>query len=220
MPPGTGPEDETAPVLEPTAENLATAARCIREGGVVVAPSDTNLALTLDPWNSEAVDRAYGIKKRPKHKPLTLFVRDPGDWRRYGTHDDPALVDRLVQRFWPGPLNLVVEATDRVDDERLRRDGTVAIGCLSNPTWRGLVSRVDGPVAMTSANRSGTVADDTLVDVDLALEHVGVAVDYVVAGEPQGTTRASTIVDCTGVGDPELLRRGDVTMADVEAVLD
>jgi len=207
----------TAPVLEPTDETLHRAAECIRDGGVVVVPSDTNLALTLDPWNPDAVRRAYEIKDRPAHKPLTLFVRDPDDWRLYGTHDESALVDALAERFWPGPLNPVLPSTGRVSDERLRRDGTVAVGCLGNPTWRRLAEFVDGPVAMTSANRSGTVDDDTLVDVDLARDHVGDEVDLIVDGGPRGTTRASTILGLGG--DPELLREGDVTAAELRTVL-
>lgn len=208
----------TAPVLEPTSENLREAARCICDGGVVVAPSDTNLALTLDPWNHEAVGRAYDIKERPAHKPLTLFVRDPTDWRQFATHDEPGRVDTLAEAFWPGPLNLVLDADETLADadERLWRDGTVSIGCLSNPTWRELAGYVGGPVAMTSANRSGAVDDDTLVDVDIAREHVGESVDYVVAGGAQGTTRASTIVDVTD--DPELLRRGDLSLPEVTDV--
>ncbi|MFB6139152.1 MAG: L-threonylcarbamoyladenylate synthase [Halosimplex sp.] len=207
----------TAPVLEPTESNVDRAAEAIHEGSVVVAPSDTNLALTLDPWNPEAVRRAYEIKDRPAHKPLTLFVRDPDDWRLYGTHGDPDFVDALAETFWPGPLNLVLPSTDRVDDGRLQREGTVAIGCLANSTWRALADRVDGPLAMTSANRSGTVDDDRLVDVALAREHVGEGVDLILDGGARGTTRASTILDLTG--DPEILRRGDVTADDLRDVL-
>jgi L-threonylcarbamoyladenylate synthase len=103
----------TAPVLEPTDENVARVADCIREGGVVVAPSDTNLGLALDPWDPAAVRRAYEIKDRPAHKPLTLFVRDPGDWRRFASHENPAVVDALAEEFWPGPLNLVLERDGR-----------------------------------------------------------------------------------------------------------
>jgi len=207
----------TAPVLEPTEENITRAAECIRDGGVIVAPSDTNLALTLDPWNPQAVRRAYEIKDRPEHKPLTLFVHDPADWRRYASHDDPDRVDSLVEEFWPGPLNLVLRRTERVDDARLQRDGTVAVGCLENPTWRVLAARVGGPVAMTSANQSGTVDDDTLVDVALAREHVGDAVDLILEGAAQGTTRASTILDMSG--DPTILRQGDIDAPALRTVL-
>lgn len=204
-------------VLEPTDANVERAAEAVRNGGVIVAPSDTNLALTLDPNQAAAVERAYEIKDRPRHKPLTLFVRDPSDWRTYGTHEDRALVDDLADAFWPGPLNLVLSATDAVPHERCTRDGTVAVGCLSNPVWRRLAAEVDGPLAMTSANQSGTVEDSTLVDVSLAAEHVGDAVEVVLAGEAQGTTRASTILDLASA-EPTVLRRGDVTAADLAEV--
>lgn len=196
-------------LLDPTDENLDRAAACVRDGGVVVAPSDTNLALTIEPWHADAIDRVYGIKDRPPEKPLTLFVRDPADWREFGSHEHPDLVEEVIDAFWPGPLNLVLERTERVHDERLCRGETVAIGCLANSVWRDLADRVGGPLAMTSANRSGAVDDDTLVDVDLAVEHVGDEADYILDSEPEGTTRASTILDL--VYGPSILRRGDVT---------
>jgi L-threonylcarbamoyladenylate synthase len=97
-------------------------------------------------------------------------------------------------------------------------DGTVSVGCLANPVWRDLADAVGGPVAMTSANRSGTVPDDRLVDVDLALAHVGDRVDHVLGGEPDDTTRASTILSLAA-GDPGeamILREGDLTAGAIE----
>ncbi|WP_424018147.1 L-threonylcarbamoyladenylate synthase [Halorientalis pallida] len=206
-----------APVLEPTSGNLRRAADCVADGGVVVAPSDTNLALTVDPWQDEPIERVYEMTDRPAEKPLTMFVRDPGEWRTYGTHEDPTLVEEFVEAFWPGPLNLVLSATDAVPHERVRKDGTVAIGCLSNPTWRDLVSHLDRPVAMTSANRAGE-ADDRLVDLTFAREQVGEHVDYLIEGGPRGTTESSTILDLSG--EPSVLRSGDVTADDLNRVAD
>ena len=203
-------------ILEPTEENLREAADCILEGGVVVAPSDTNLALTLDPWNEAAIERAFEIKERPATKPLTIFVRDPGDWREYGV-DDSGLAEAFVEAFWPGPLNIVVVRTDAVPDRVVCGGDTVAIGCLGNPTWRRLAELVDRPIAMTSANVSGQ-ADGRLVDLELAVEQVGDRVDYVIEGGAQGTTKSSTIVDLTG--EPSILRRGDITAADLNEVRD
>jgi len=204
-------------VLEPTAENLRRAAACIRDGGVVLTPSDTNMALGVDPRNDAALARVYEIKGRPPEKPLPLFVRDPADWRRYGRPDEVAA--RLIDAFWPGPPFLIVEATERVPSERVRHEGTVCLGCIANPTWRELTCHVDGPLAMTSANRSGTVADDTLIDLDLAREHVGDRVDVVVDdGPPASATRATTIVDVAN--GPRLHRAGDLTVAELNAVVD
>lgn len=204
--------------LEPTAANLETVAACLRDGGVVVAPSDTNMALTVDPTHPAAIDRVYELKDRPRHKPLTLFVRDPGDWRRFGRHDDPQIIDALADAFWPGPLNLVLERDAPDLDDRCAMDGTVSVGCLSNPVWRGLADAVGGPLAMTSANVSGTVPDDTLVDVETAVEHVGDGADYVLTGQPEGTTRASTILSLADgtPGTATVLRRGDITAETLE----
>ena len=201
-------------VLEPTEANVQRAAAAIAAGKVIVAPSDTNLGLTLDPTQPSAVERAYEIKDRPRHKPLTLFVRDPAAWHEFATHQHPALVEDVVDEFWPGPLNLVLPATEAVPHEQCMRSGTVSIGCLSNPVWRSLAAAVDGPLAMTSANQSGTVEDSTLVDVDLATEHVGEEVELILAGNAQGTTRASTILDLAA-DDPTIRRRGDVTAGDL-----
>jgi len=90
--------DDGGTVLAPTGENLRRAAECIAEGGVVVAPSDTTLALTVDPWHADAIGRVYEMTGRPPEKPLTLFVRDPDDWQVYRQHDDPEFVQALRPR--------------------------------------------------------------------------------------------------------------------------
>jgi L-threonylcarbamoyladenylate synthase len=209
----------TTEALAPTDEHVATVAACIRDGGVAVAPSDTNMALTVDPARPEAIDRVYDIKDRPREKPLTLFVREARDWRQFGRHPNPELVDALAEAFWPGPLNLVLERDAAELDDRCGMDGTVSVGCLSNPVWRDLAEKVGSPLAMTSANQSGTVPDDRLVDVDTAIAHVGDRADYVLGGEPEGTTRASTILSLAAgdAGHGTVLRQGDVTAAAIEA---
>jgi len=202
-------------LLAPTAEGIETAADCIREGGVIVAPSDTNLALTLDPWDEAAIERAFRIKNREPVDPLTLFVRDPDDWTEWGTTDRADAVDALTDAFWPGPLNIIVETTPAVPDRVVAGGETVALGCLGNPTWRKLSAAVDQPLCMTSANLTGQ-ADNQLVDLDLATEQVGDRVDYVLDAEPEGTTRSSTIFDLT-LPEPTILRHGDITAADLNA---
>mgnify|MGYP000609639365 CR=1 FL=1 len=208
----------TATRLEPTAAGIATAADCILDGGVVVAPSDTNLALTLDPWDEAAIERAFRIKNREPTDPLTLFIREPADWREWAATDQPEIVDALVEKFWPGPLNIVLPKTDAVPERVVAGGETVALGCLGNPTWRDLSAAVDQPLCMTSANLTGE-ADGQLVDLDLAIEQVGDRVDYILDGEARGTTQSSTIVDLTGP-TPAVLRHGDITASDLAAAVD
>lgn len=206
-------------VLDPTPGNLREAAACIRAGGVVLSPSDTNMALGVDASNEAAIARVYEIKGRPRAKPLPVFVREPADWQRYGRPDEAGIAGRLIDAFWPGPPFLIVSATERVPHERLQREGTVCLGCIANPVWRELMSHLDGPLAMTSANRSGAVDDETLIDLELARNQVGERVDVIIDDDPPAdATRATTIVDLAN--GPRLHRAGDLTSADLHAVVD
>lgn len=176
------------------------------------------MALGVDPQDEAAINRIYEIKGRPPEKPLPLFVRDPAAWQQYGQPDETGIAEQLIDEFWPGPLFLIVEATDRVPHERVQHENTVCLGCIANSTWRELMVHIDGPLAMTSANRSGAVADDTLVDLDLAREHVGNQVDIIIAEDPpEAATQATTIVDIAN--GPDLYREGDVTATDLNAVV-
>lgn len=97
----------------------------------------------------------------------------------------------------------------------VRGGSTIAMGCLSNPVWRGMMRHLDIPVTMTSANLSGQ-ADGVLVDMKLALNQVGSKVDYILEGGAQGTTKSSTIIDLSG--EPRVLRYGDITVAQLNQI--
>lgn len=204
-------------ILEPTPEGIETAAECILDGGVIVAPSDTNLALTLDPWDEDAIKRAFSIKNREPTDPLTIFIRDPNDWDKWGRIDDRGRVEDLIDAFWPGPLNIIVEKTAEVPDRVVAGGDTVSIGCLSNPVWRDLSVAVDMPLCMTSANLTGQ-ADNQLVDLELAINQVGSRVDYILKGGAQGTTKSSTIVNLTSE-EPSVPRLGDITIEELNEVV-
>jgi tRNA threonylcarbamoyl adenosine modification protein (Sua5/YciO/YrdC/YwlC family) len=206
-------------VLEPTPENVEEVADCIRDGGLVVVPTDTHFSIAVDPWYATAIERVYEITGRAQQTPLSVGIRDPRAWSTYGRHDDPDLVRSVIEHFWPGPLRIDLDRTNRVQDGRLTRDGAVRLASVSNPVWRDVTRYVDGPVAMTPARRAGVPAADTLVDIRTAMSHVGDDVDYVLAGDPQGTTQSPTVLDLTG--NPHLRREGDVTRdhlaAEIEA---
>jgi len=202
-------------ILNPSPDNIRLAAQCIRDGGLVVCPSDTNLAIALDPWNAESVTRVFAVKRRPANSPLTFFIEKPEDWRLYGEAADPDLVDAFVNAFWPGPLNIILPAKDNVPRAALMGSDTISIGCLSNPTATGLIREVGRAVAMTSANLSGQ-ANGVLVDLHLAVRQIGDAVDLVLEGGAVNTTLSSTIIDLSD--EPKILRHGDIIQAHLAAV--
>ncbi len=208
-------EDRTA--LQPTAENVARVADCIRDGGVAVIPGDTNMTFAVDPENEAAVERVYELKGRDRDSPLSVLQHDPTEWRRFGRtpHDD--LYDDLVEAFLPGPLNVIVERTDEVPAHVVSGFETVCLGSFRNETWRAVTSQVS-PIAATSANISGAV-DDGLVDLSTALDHVGAGADCVLAGEGLAwTTQSTTIVDLSD--EPTVFREGDVSRAELNEVRD
>jgi L-threonylcarbamoyladenylate synthase len=201
-----------ASIIAPTLTHLRQAAQCIRAGGLVVCPSDTNLAIALDPWNPAAVARVFAVKRRPANSPLTFFVERPEQWRLYGESTQPELVDQVVAAFWPGPLNIILTARADVPRAALMGSDTVALGCLANPTPRGLIREVGRAVAMTSANLSGQ-ANGVLVDLPLAVRQIGEDVDMILDGGALSTTMSSTIIDLSGT--PHMLRLGDISRADL-----
>lgn len=203
-------------ILEPTNENFIVAAECVRNGGIIIAPSDTNVALTLNPWNDMAIKNSFAIKGRPATSPLTLFISEPLTWREYAEAEDTDLVQKIIQAFWPGPLNIVLPKKATVSDVMVCGGATVSIGCLRNPIWRGFMEKLGMPVAMTSANLSGQ-ANGILVDLELALEQVGDKVDYILNGQASSTTMSSTILDLAS--EPKILRQGDITREAIEAVI-
>jgi L-threonylcarbamoyladenylate synthase len=177
------------------------------------------MALGVNSYDETAIARVYDIKGRPPNKPLTLFVTEPADWRRYGRPDTAGVASELIEAFWPGPLFLILEATAQVPHERVQLEGTVSIGCIGNSTWREMMGYLDDPLAMTSANRSGTVDDDTLIDLDLACDQVGDRVDLIIAEDPPSeATQATTIVDI--VNGPCLYREGDLTATELNEIVD
>lgn len=170
----------------------------------------------MNPWREDAIERAFAIKNRPANSPLTLFFLEPNDWRKYAVAEDEAMVQALVDTFWPGPLNIILKKKDIVPDRMLCGGDTIALGCLSNPVWRGFMQELTIPVTMTSANLSGQ-ADGILVDLNVAATQVGNNVDYILKGEAQGTTKSSTIIDLTGT--PRITRLGDISPEQINEVI-
>jgi L-threonylcarbamoyladenylate synthase len=203
--------------LQPTPENAARVADCVRDGGVAVVPGDTNMTFAVAPDSEAAVDRVYELKQRDRDSPLSVLQYDPTEWRRFGRTDHAGVFDALVEAFLPGPLNVIVERTDAVPAHAVSGFDTVCLGSFRNDAWRAVAARVS-PIAATSANISGE-ADDGLVDVETALDHVGGGADVVLGGPGlEWTTQSTTIVDLTG--EPTVFREGDVTRADLNEVRD
>lgn len=152
-------------------ESAARAARVIRDGGVVVFPTDTVYGLGCDPYNREAVNRIYGIKRRDRSKPLPVLVYNAAaaaGISRMGTG-----AARLAARHWPGPLTMILDVTDGALAVSMGLEDGVAVRVPGGACAPMLLERC-GMVVGTSANVSGEPspvrAGDVRIECDMLLD--------------------------------------------------
>jgi len=194
---------------------IAAAAELLRAGKLVALPTETVYGLAADAGDDRAVASIYAAKERPSFNPLISHLPDVEAARRQGLFDAPALA--LAKAFWPGPLTLVVPASNSCTVCSLARAGldSVALRVPSHPVARAVLQAAGRPIAAPSANRSGRVsptqADHVLVDLDGRI-------DAVLDAGPTAIGVESSIVACLG-GAPRLLRPGGVPRAALEAAI-
>ncbi|MGD9816288.1 MAG: L-threonylcarbamoyladenylate synthase [Hyphomonadaceae bacterium] len=194
--------------------SVARAAEILREGGLVVFPTETVYGLGCDATNPAAVARLYAAKGRPRFNPLIAHI--PG-LAEAETHAHlPETARALAQRFWPGPLTIVAERRESSSVAELACAGlsTIALRAPSHELARALLSAFGGPIAAPSANRSGRVS---ATSARHAAEDLGAAVDLVLDGGASPIGLESTIVSFAD-GAPVLLRPGAITRAAIEAI--
>jgi len=148
--------DLTAEILrihpdEPERELVLQVAARLHAGQVVALPTDTFYGLAVDPVNLRAVDRIYELKSRARHKPLSLLVHDVAQAYELARGLDTAF-DRLAERFWPGPLTLVVKAGSKLPLRVTANTGNVALRVPEAAIPRAVVATLGLPITATSAN--------------------------------------------------------------------
>lgn len=186
----------------------------LRDDGVLLVPTDTNYAFAVDPWNESACRRLYEIKKRDIRKPLTIFIANPDDLWEYVTLSEIQRreVKALIEQYWPGPLNLVLPRSQKLPVHPYLMEDSVSLVCNTHPELKGLIVAFERPLAMSSANLSGT-QHDTLIDHALATALFAGKVDHILAPGTRtgGTTQSSTIVSLMG-DKLQVLRQGDLVI--------
>jgi L-threonylcarbamoyladenylate synthase len=199
-------------VLDATGEpprpaSIAAAVRALRDGDVVGIPTDTVYGLAADPWHSGAADRLFLVKGRPRRVELPVLVADEGQALQLATAV-PDCARRLMTRFWPGALTIVLPRRQDVAADLGDEDETIGLRCPDHPVPLA-VCRVLGPIATTSANRHGSEPVTTAAALVANLPGVALVLDAGPCDRP-----ASTVVDATGEV-PKLLRPGSIPWPDI-----
>ena len=190
---------------------LAEAVAVLKSGGLVVYPSDTVYGLAAAASDERAAARAFVVKGRDVEKALSLLLADAADLEHLCA-EVPLLARVLADRYWPGPLTLVLRRSPDFHSAALGGGDTVAVRVPDHPFLRELIRALGEPITGTSANRSGRPACRSAQETEREL---GDAVELIIDGGPSGIGPESTVVDLTS-GLPLILREGAIPRVEVE----
>lgn len=200
------------PESDPNA--VRDAAAILRRGGLLGIPTETVYGLGADALNEDAVSRIFLAKGRPQDNPLIIHVPDASWLERYCRSVPPAAY-QLAERFWPGPLTMILPRRDIVPLQTTGGLETVGVRCPNHPVTLAIIEAAGVPIAAPSGNTSGrpspTTAPHMIEDMDGRIEGM-------FDGGPCAVGVESTIIDLTCT-PPRLLRPGGLPLEALEAVL-
>ena len=199
----------------PDPATIRYAAAFIRRGELVAIPTDTFYGIAADPFNLAAVGQIYLVKGRPETRALPILVNSTAQACSLA-RDVPYTFHKLAAKFWPGPLTLLVDASNHIPLKVTAHTGQVAIRWPKSSIIDALISLVNGPITGTSGNISGQPACSNAVEL---LEQLGDRLPLILdAGETNGTL-ASTIVKLEE-DDWTVMREGVITSEQIRIALE
>lgn len=197
--------------LKATPANIKRAAAVIRRGGVVAFPTETVYGLGADGFNPGACARIFEIKKRPRFDPLILHAASPGQAKKLFSKI-PKSALKLMKKFWPGPLTLVLPKAKAVPGIVTAGLGTVAVRVPAHPVALKLIKLSGRPIAAPSANLFGGLSPTTARHVK---NQLGNGPDIILDGGKTSVGVESTIIAFLGA-KPVLLRSGGLAVEKIE----
>ena len=202
-------------LVEPTRDAIAEASRLLERGQLVVFPTETVYGLGADTRSVEAIQKIYALKGRPADNPLIAHVYDVEQARAIVVHWDDRC-DVLSQRFWPGPLTLVLDRAESIDPAATAGLDTIAVRAPRHVVARALLHAFGRSISAPSANRSGRVSPTSAQHV---VDDFPEADELLVLdGGPCQIGIESTVLQMTGP-TPRVLRPGAITVEQLREVL-
>jgi len=200
--------------VEKDAENINKAGAAIAGGKIVAIPTETVYGLAANALDENAVKRVFEAKGRPQDNPMIVHIASFSDLSLI-CDDIPKIAKKLADRFWPGPLTMVVPRGKRIPSSVCAGLDTVAVRCPSHKVASAIIRASKVPVAAPSANTSGrpspTTASHVIADMDGKI-------DMIVDGGASDVGLESTVLDITA-SPPRLLRPGGVTPDEIQSVV-
>ena len=186
----------------------------IKNGGVVVLPTETVYGIGCSCFNEESIKRLYEIKNRPYNKPISVLVSNIDMISRVAKNISDIEM-KIIKHFFPGPLTIVLEKNDNIPDILTSNGTTIGVRMADNNIINTIIDKVDIPLAVSSANESGM---DANINIDTIYEIFKDKVDYYVDGGISKIGVASTVVKVVN-GEVIILREGIITKSEIENVI-
>ena len=199
-------ETKLIQTTDPADTRLQEVGAILRGGGLAAIPTETVYGLAANAFDEEAVRGIFKAKGRPADNPLIVHISDFSQWAAL-VQSIPARANRRAERFWPGPLTVILPKSDRIGPTVSGGLDTVAVRFPSHPIARAVINAAGVPLAAPSANTSGRPSPTNAADV---LEDLGGKINAVVDAGPCSVGVESTVVSLCGAV-PRLLRPGGVT---------
>ncbi|HEX5756615.1 MAG TPA: L-threonylcarbamoyladenylate synthase [Arenimonas sp.] len=196
------------------ANEIEAAVAALRRGEAIGLPTETVYGLAADARNADAVRRIFALKGRPADHPLIVHIAGIEQLSRWAS-EVPESARRLAERFWPGPLTLILTKRAEVPDVVTGGQDSIGLRCPNHPVALALLRAFEGGLAAPSANRFGRISPTLAEHVR---EEFGAAVPVVLDGGPCAVGLESTIVDFSGP-TPRILRPGQISRGEIEALI-
>lgn len=201
---------------QPEPSLVSYAAARIRQGQVLGMPTDTFYGLAADPVNLRAVERIYEIKSRSRHKPLSLLVESV-DQATELARNVPDVFQQLAEKYWPGPLTIIVKASSRLPLKVTANTGNVALRVPDAPIPKAIIREIGFPITATSANLLGLAECTT---AECVREQMGDRISIIVNGGRTQRDTPTTIVDLSGNAMQwQIIREGAIPAEEISQIL-
>ncbi|HMI77938.1 MAG TPA: L-threonylcarbamoyladenylate synthase [Ferruginibacter sp.] len=177
--------------------------KTLREGGLILYPTDTVWGIGCDATNAGAVESLYALKKRSDKKAMIVLLAEEKDILRYVTQPDPKIFDYIkgIQK----PTTFIYEGGTGMAENMILEDGSIAIRVTDDPFCKQLIKRFGKPIVSTSANISGYPPPTIFTDIDVVIKN---GVDYIVQHRQDDMTAAvpSAVVKWNADGSLSIIR--------------
>lgn len=200
--------------INPQHDRILKASRIIKNGGIILFPTQYLYGLGAKALNTEAVDKIFDIKQRPYHKPLLILIDKQKDLDGL-VQNIPSAAARIMKYFWPGAITIVFKAKKALPSNLTAGTGRIGVRMPHHPVALALVKAVGSPITATSANISGHSGCSELSDLDASMVD---KLDLILDAGPLKGGIGSTIVDVT-TDSMKIIREGAIPAKNIFTVL-